>query len=953
MQKVKLSKLYNLILLICLLTFVSCKNTVVHKIEISPVTTTNWKLINEYGSAGQITENAFGNTDNSSLLLEKSNGLGNTQFALIEQFIVAPEVEYEVAVSQQLKERVFGSTISFQVQEFDGNGKTIGDVRYSPWYAFVPNYSKGNSWDRHFMRWITSKDVKKVSVALRIEGNPMIIAIDDMELIKWPKSNDWPGKKDSKESKYNESEARKALTKRIAQPATIEMIDNSCQIKIGDKFSSTVMAHTGHGEPRIRGFGKAGYNIQSVGINLEDVFKNPDKPDFSSVDRRILEALSANPDVHVILQIDCDAPDSWTEKHPNDVWTAENGGKWVMWRGSPNRIGKVEGENEAYAASYGSIAYRNDMGETLAIIGKYLKDSEVGKVVVGFLFFGGNDGQWYDNSQIFESYTFDKVKDIVKTPPVQLDHSEGHQQGFREWLRGEYNNDVKALQTAWNNSNVNFETATVCSEADRMPEGLFLGKKDRRAFDSNNYAHSVAGILVKHFSSKMKSSIGRPVVVMRYHPDASEGYRLNTWNVDATFTGENKLDMVLEAQQYGFWRKLGSTGGTVSSWGHHRLNGTMSLADLDNRSYRSEMKGFWNQYGLPGSIAIADLRSMLLRDVGAAASRGMGVSVFDIMAGTWDSPELWEILVESKRVLDWASKPESPKPIAKMAVFVDETAGISISPEFHHLFHGAGVQRWVLGQCGVSYDAYFLNDICNPNLPDYQMYVFLSAFTLTKAQVEAIETKCRKAGKVVVFTSNLGYGSLDFPDPAKLAERLTGIKCEQIPAGKDMACGPVDINNAIVKGIDGNFIHEGKTDGYSLSPNDNSAVIFGRYVNNKLPSHAMKVTDKGIGVIVTGFSYKSEFTPTPITASLPPVLINNIARMAGIKMIATPEQVTYAGAGVAVFHRIKEGDAMLEFESPVDLYMTDGKTIKQKAVTLWIPECALLETDIVLYRPSK
>jgi hypothetical protein len=58
-----------------------------------------------------------------------------------------------------------------------------------------------------------------------------------------------------------------------------------------------------------------------------------------------------------------------------------------------------------------------------------------------------------------------------------------------------------------------------------------------------------------------------------------------------------------------------------------------------------------------------------------------------------------------------------------------------------------GFHYEVLPFTGVAYDSYELADIEDEHLPDYKVYIFPNAFTLSEERREAIKRKVRRAGK--------------------------------------------------------------------------------------------------------------------------------------------------------------------------------------------------------------
>jgi hypothetical protein len=273
-----------------------------------------------------------------------------------------------------------------------------------------------------------------------------------------------------------------------------------------------------------------------------------------------------------------------------------------------------------------------------------------------------------------------------------------------------------------------------------------------------------------------------------------------------------------------------------------------------------------------------------------------------------------------------------------MAVFVDEEAGWRVSMDgFDLTFSAANPQREALNLSGVPYDLYLLDDVGHPNLPDYRVYVFLSSFTLSREQQGAIDRRCRRPGKYVVFLGAPGLARGDPADAAREATSITGIRCELLTPGTRLASFPVgEGEDPIARGLAGALISDGTADGRALAPTDPAAAVFGRFVAGGKPSHVIRRTDRGAVILMAG--------------GLTPELVHNVAREAGIATLGTPGQVTYVGSGVAVCHRVQPGEAIVRFASPVDLLAPDGKTVLARGVSVWEPQVDLLETDAVFYR---
>ena len=97
---------------------------------------------------------------------------------------------------------------------------------------------------------------------------------------------------------------------------------------------------------------------------------------------------------------------------------------------------------------------------------------------------------------------------------------------------------------------------------------------------------------------------------------------------------------------------------------------------------------------------------------------------------------------------------------AEVAVFTsaDEyaTSAGNHAPEFR-MACKENIHRDALPACGVPFDSYELGDIADPRLPDYKVYVFPNAFTLSEALRAKIKERVRRAGKTAVWIHAPGY----------------------------------------------------------------------------------------------------------------------------------------------------------------------------------------------------
>ena len=898
-----------------------------------------WRLTCHDGAEGKLAWTTEAHSGRRALRIEKTNALGYVVVCAVHDVPAQPETSYEAAVQVQVKEHGFGSRFYYSNQNLDSGRKHLAAPQYSAAYPNSLVLSRPGVWHRHGCIWKSAPGTAAIQLRWVLSGNPAVVLLDDLELLANPKPQAYRGHGGTAEKPYNEQVARTNLARRHAEPAAVATQVGRPQFVVGSSIRTALVHQGAYGYPsnsRYAGFARAGIHLQTVTVQMgpnpshaNTAWKYPKGCEFKQLERDLLHAVGADAEVRVILQVRCDMPAAWCAEHPQDVWTAEDGLKWVLPRGDchPHHKAATLGEGDSFVASYGSPAYRDTMAQTLGELGRFVATSDVGKLVVGFVIGGGNDGQFFDWSKGHE-----------------LDHSEGHRHGFQAWLREFYGNDLTRLRTAWGDPAVTFDTAIVPGEAERKVVTPFLAASgpERRVADANRYAGIAPARLVKHFAQAIKTSIGRPVFSMCYYPDAVHGHGMNIYALSELLSGSDRMDSATAVQEYEAWRDLGGTGGTNACWGSYRLRGCVQVCEIDYRTYRVSMPSEYDKAHLGTPATAEGFRAQIRRDCGATASRGAGAWYYDMSGGWYDDPALWDIVDESRRIMDWAHRPEAPSPVAELAVFADEDAGWRTSSDgFGLLFTGTNPQRKAMNLSGVPYDLYLLDDIRRPDLPDYKAYLFLSSFTLNEKQQAAIHQRCRRPGRFAMFCGTPGLAGGAVQDAAQRAASITGIACELLAPETRTAsrCRWLIVRTRSRGGWPARSSTPEKPDARRSRRRMPRPPSFGRFVQSpgQKPSHVIRRTDQGAVILAAG--------------NLTPELVQNLAREAGIGTRGTPGQVTYVGCGVAVCHRVQPGKATVRFARPVDLLALDGQTVLARATTEWEPKAELLETDVVFYRP--
>jgi hypothetical protein len=344
-----------------------------------------------------------------------------------------------------------------------------------------------------------------------------------------------------------------------------------------------------------------------------------------------------------------------------------------------------------------------------------------------------------------------------------IDRSKGNLASFREWLARQYQNDVRALQSAWKDPKVTFANATLPEEAERSPSKYFLDPSaDRRLIDTNRYLEAGRVESADGMAEAFKAGFGRPSWVTTY-------YHNKFW-ATGLFARQKHIDGTIAVEEYGNWREVGRTGSLDTVPGTLTLHGKSFLAELD---YRTENATTWGSDAwqfrreIVTTLTPDEAANQLRRDLGNALAQGGGAWHYALTHNSWAAPEHMRYIEEARRVSERIARSPQANDRAQIAVFFDED-----SPNFatqrelygarlHH--EGYRIPRVALDRSGLSWDNYTLADLDNPKLPNYKMYVFLTAGAITPQQIRFVQQKLQRDGRVLLFLHHAGYniGSFD------------------------------------------------------------------------------------------------------------------------------------------------------------------------------------------------
>lgn len=242
----------------------------------------------------------------------------------------------------------------------------------------------------------------------------------------------------------------------------------------------------------------------------------------------------------------------------------------------------------------------------------------------------------------------------------------------------------------------------------------------------------------------------------------------------------SEFDFYAAPPHYENTREVGQTGCSQAYFlSSFRLHGKVFYEESDYRTFLSEP--VCSPKGMTRMRPLGEAVELIRRSIGNCLAGGWENWWF-LLGGnqTYSAPEMMEAIrigaVEEKRTL--ASAKWTP---AEVAVFTSADEYATSQKTVNHAFRRECKIRphtEILPVTGVPFDSYELSDVENPHLPEYKVYLFLNAFTLSEERRERIKTLVRRTGKTAVWVHAPGYYRVGTGSVSNVVD-LTGIRLDE------------------------------------------------------------------------------------------------------------------------------------------------------------------------------
>ena len=551
--------------------------------------------------------------------------------------------------------------------------------------------------------------------------------------------------------------------------------------------------------------------------------------DYAAFDAVIYDTLAANDDALVMVNFGMFAPSWWIEENPEHEVLSHNGSEYIAI------------DNEV---SMASEKFREEAGEVLRQLISHMKQQPYYNRVFGIKIGGGQSYEWL----------------ISGTGTDQgPDYSEISQAGFKTYLQNKYET-IEALQAAWGNNTVTFETAAApgwderCASSNVYLGDAITGSLSRNIVDWNLYLSEASADSFLYYCQIAKEETEGQIIVGGYN-----GYLWTSNSYDSQGTAHTAMDRVLRSE-YVDWiasplayneRLLGESSAYMALLDSVQAHGKLYIAELDNRTCLSESYTgtSWDglrDYQIGQTHTMADTIYQQKRDFANALVNGAGLWQYDMRGGWLDDPQIYQYIADAKAEYDLSVYLDR-NTTNEVAVFVGDETYAYLTAENENMSFALlepmlQQQRKHLAAMGAGYDTYAMSTLLEGKVPPHKLNIVLSPFEITEQMQLAIDTYLKTDDQVVVWVYLPGI-STGTELSLSNVERTTGFSINISQEGSTLQVQLADAGHTLTEGISGliygNSV-ENRVSPMAYIADTSNATVLGYNLDGGKPGLAVK-----------------------------------------------------------------------------------------------------------------
>lgn len=652
-------------------------------------------------------------------------------------------------------------------------------------------------------------------------------------------------------------------------------------------------------------FAAADVFLSGVGVHpwkdMVQVWKGANDYDFGAFDKAIRDAIKANPLGGIQVSFFPEGIKWFQNKHGRELERCYPG------MTSSGQLGIL------YQAPFGSDVWIECSSELLRNLVTHIESSDYAERVWDYKLFCGGGGEWYWPGCFMSA-----------TPG----YSDATRDSFRSWLRMTYDNEG-ALRSAWGDPIVTFNSALVPLPEVRYASEAFNFRdpiKARPTIDFRRYMGDRTFDNIVRNTEAIKLGCGGKKTVTIYY-----GYQLffsSTRNQTQFISGTQCLGRVFGvksvdniATPIDYRERLpGDPGGNYNPFnGSAWLHGKMIWQENDLRTHLFPKREYGRTNNLDETI------SVLQRGFGQALTGGMGIWWFAMPANYVYHDQ--GIMNEVKRIStisrDFVAG--SRASVAEVALVFDENSTLYSAYRNSDFIESHTWKLYLESfRMGAPFDAYLIDDIFDPRVPDYKMYIFMNSYCVDAGKRNKILEKVGRRNAVSVwcyapgFISDLGFNDGDM-------KLLTGIALKSEMKELDLSMDDINGGHDVTRYLSA----EGSAKRYKIGPIissvDSSVNVLGR------------AGGRDVLVVKEMGGWKSVYTLFPPGREM----LRGLCEYAGVHLYErTGYDVIACNSGYVMLHSSSAGDKTLHLPRAASIYdvfsgkvmLSDGGSFTDKGV---------------------
>lgn len=667
--------------------------------------------------------------------------------------------------------------------------------------------------------------------------------------------------------------------------------------------------------------------------------------------------LRAVPDAYLFLRVGMHPPVEWVEENPDETLCYSDGLK------KPASL-YTESLQLDYPAVYSlsSQKWREEASKHLLELYDKVEALPYADRIVGYFFAAGGTSEWYyltpteytSKTRYLDTGGWEQTAD-TGYDNVYADLSPAFRKEFSRYLTAKYKTD-EALRKAWKDETVTLEepripdcekryyTNGVDYDIDHPPKmwstsdkpvpptngtniGHFIDlEKHRDVFDFYQALHRGTANSVIHFGSVIKERSGGTKLTGAFYGSAGSVKFFAFGQVTGTraILDSGAIDFLASPGVYEN-RQPGGFAGQRQVFDSFALRNRIFIVEDDARTHH-ENAYYRNYFEL---YTVEDTYGVLKRDFGRNLCQNTQAWWFDqhIGGGRYKDPEIYKLLARQQQIAAEALETDRRKN-SQIALIYDEESFHVISEECSHQSVEL-LRNYELDIIGAPADRYYHNDMADPAMPDYKLYIFANTLYLTDDERRAIREKLRKNHATALFLYGAGAVNPDRENilSAENITELTGIRMAQnndvvsakfkfTPEGDSLSVGVDrgDIHGDFKRKMWANassYMNRIKTCKVNLYPefyaDDDEALCAARLLETGHPALSVKEAD-GFTSIYCASRY------------LGADVLRAIARFAGCHIYTDTEDVLYANQTYVVLHAASSGEKTVHLPQKASAY---------------------------------